>query len=163
MTRRRRGTFNAGEWKPMRAIRLLTGALFLMGGVIAADAGAAELKLLSPEAMKPALQELAAAYEKESGNKLKIEYASIEAIQKKVDNDEDYDVVIMDQKQTEALRQTAKVVGGTIKKLAKEKDREYIASSPMLSEQPVAAQTLIQFLDSPKAAEVYKAKGLERG
>ncbi|MGD9616970.1 MAG: substrate-binding domain-containing protein [Alphaproteobacteria bacterium] len=129
---------------------------------MAADAGAAELKVLSPEAMKPALQELAAAYEKESGNKLKIEYAPVEAIQKKVDDDEDYDVVIMDQKQTEALRRTAKVVGGTIKKLASENDREYVASSPMLSEQPVAAQTLIKFLDSPKAAEVYKAKGLQR-
>ena len=147
----------------MHAIRLLTGALFLTGAIMAADAGAAELKVLSPEAMKPALKELAAVYEKESGNKLKIEYAPVEAIEKKVNDDEDYDVVIMDQKQTEALRKTAKVVGGTIKKLASEKDREYIASSPMLSEQPVPAQMLIDFLNGPKAVEVYKAKGLQSG
>src|SRR5215213_2975165 len=73
-------------------------------------AAAAELKVLSPETMKPALQELAATFEKESGNKLKIEYAPIEAIQKKVNDEEDYDVVIMDQKATTALTQKAKVV-----------------------------------------------------
>jgi ABC-type molybdate transport system substrate-binding protein len=154
---------NIGEWEDMRAIRLLGGALLLMGGIMAADASAAEIKVLSAEAMKPALQELAATFEKESGNKVKVEYASAEAIQKKVDDAEDYDVVIMDQKRTDNLRKTAKVVGGSIKKLASAKDDVYVASSPMLTEQPVAAQKLIEFLDSPKAAEVYKAKGLQPG
>jgi ABC-type molybdate transport system substrate-binding protein len=150
-----------GSGKPMRAFRLLTGALFLTGGIIAADASAAELKLLSPEAMKPALQELAAVYEKESGNKVKVEYASLEAIQKKLNEDEDYDVVIMDQKRTTEMTRSAKVVSGSVKRLASEKDEVYVASSPMLSEQPVPAQKLIDFLNGPKAAEVYKAKGLQ--
>jgi ABC-type molybdate transport system substrate-binding protein len=145
----------------MRAIRLLGGALFLMGGIMVADAGAAELKVLSPEAMKPALQELTATFEKESGNKVTVEYAPVEAIHKKVENAEEYDVVIMDQKRTADLTRTAKIVGGSVKKLAAEKDQEFVASSPMLTEQPVAAQKLIEFLDSPKAAEVYKAKGLQ--
>jgi len=147
----------------MRPVRLLTGAVLLIGGIVSANAGAAELKVLSPEAMKPALQELAAAFEKESGNKIKIDYAPVEAIQKKVSDEEDYDVVIMDQKATTTLTQKAKVVGGSVKKLAKEKDEVYVASSPMLSEQPVAAQKLIEFLESPKAAEVYKAKGMQPG
>jgi ABC-type molybdate transport system substrate-binding protein len=147
----------------MRVIQLLTGAAFVIGGIISANAGAAELKVLSPEAMKPALQELAPAFEKESGDKLKIEYAPVEAIQKKVSDEEDYDVVIMDQKAATALTQKAKIVGGSVKKLAGEKDEAYVASSPMLTEQPVAAQKLIEFLDSPKAAEVYKAKGMQRG
>jgi len=147
----------------MRPLRLLTGAVLLIGGIVSANAGAAELKVLSPEAMKPALQELAAAFEKESGNKIKIDYAPVEAIQKKVSDEEDYDVVIMDQKATTAMTQKAKVVGGSVKQLAKEKDEVYVASSPMLSEQPVAAQKLIEFLESPKAAEVYKAKGMQPG
>lgn len=147
----------------MRAIRLLTGALFLMGAMTAANAGGVELKVLSAEAMKPALQELTATFEKESGNKVKVEYASLDEVQKKVDDAEDYDVVIIDQKHADDLRKKAKVVGGSIKKLASEKDQVYVASSPMLTEQPVVAQKLIEFLDSPKAAEVYKAKGMQPG
>lgn len=143
--------------------RLLTGAVLLIGVIVSADAGAAELKVLSPEALKPALQELAPAFEKESGNKLRIDYAPVEAIRKKVNDEEDYDVVIMDQKATSDLTRTAKVVGGSIKKLASGKDEAYVASSPMLSEQPVAAQKLIEFLDSPQAGEVYKAKGMQPG
>jgi ABC-type molybdate transport system substrate-binding protein len=148
----------------MRAIRVLAGGLFLAAGVMAAaDAGAVELKVLSAEAMKPALQELAAAFEKESGDKLTVDYASPSDVQKKVDDAEDYDVVIMDQKHANDLGRKAKVVVGSIKKLASDKgsDMVYTASSPMLTEQPVAAQKLIEFLDSPKAAEVYKAKGLQ--
>lgn len=146
----------------MRAIRLLTGAVFLIGGIMAADAGAAELKVLSAEAMKPALQELAPAFEKESGHKLKVDYASDAEVQKKVEGAEDYDVVIVDKAGTEKLRKEAKIVGGTRKNLTSDKGAKgaYIASSPMLTEQPVAAKALIDFLGSPKAVEVYKAKGL---
>jgi molybdate transport system substrate-binding protein len=40
-------------------------------------------------------------------------------------------------------------------------DLVYVAGSPMLSEQPVAAKALIDFLNGPKANEVYKAKGAQ--
>ena len=39
----------------------------------------------------------------------------------------------------------------------------YAAGSPFFSEQPIAAKTLIDFLADPKAAAVYKAKGLQPG
>ena len=62
----------------MRTIRLLSGALFLMGAMMAADAGAAELKVVSAEAMKPALQELAPKFEAASKHKLVIAYAPMQ-------------------------------------------------------------------------------------
>ena len=40
-------------------------------------------------------------------------------------------------------------------------DLIFVAGSPMLSENPVGAQQLIDFLAGPKAAEVYSAKGLQ--
>jgi molybdate transport system substrate-binding protein len=40
-------------------------------------------------------------------------------------------------------------------------DLVYVAGSPMLSEQPVAAKALIDFLNGPKANEVYKSKGAQ--
>lgn len=147
----------------MRAIRLLTGVFVVAAGVIAAEASAAELKVLSPEGMRPALQELASDFEKESGHKLKIDYVSATEVEKKAGESEDYDVVIVGKAGTEKLRKQAKIVGGTIKTLGSENgsSEPYIASSPMLSEQPAAAKALVDFLGGPKAKEVYKAKGLQ--
>ena len=42
-------------------------------------------------------------------------------------------------------------------------DTVYVAASPMISEQPIAAKALIDFLASPDAKAVYKAKGMEPG
>jgi molybdate transport system substrate-binding protein len=42
-------------------------------------------------------------------------------------------------------------------------DLVYVAGSPFFSEQPIAAKALIDFLADPKAAAVYKAKGLQPG
>jgi molybdate transport system substrate-binding protein len=42
-------------------------------------------------------------------------------------------------------------------------DLVYDAGSPFFSEQPIAAKALIDFLADPKAAAVYKAKGLKPG
>ena len=60
----------------MRTIRLLAGTLALVTGVLAAEASAAELKVLSAGAMRGVLQELGPAFETASGHKLKIEYAT---------------------------------------------------------------------------------------
>ena len=40
-------------------------------------------------------------------------------------------------------------------------DLVYVAGAPYVSEQPIAAKALIDFLADPKAAAVYKAKGLQ--
>jgi len=42
-------------------------------------------------------------------------------------------------------------------------DLVYVAGAPYLSEQPITAKALIDFLADPKAAAVYKAKGLQPG
>ena len=42
-------------------------------------------------------------------------------------------------------------------------DLVYVAGAPYVSEQPIAAKALIDFLGEPKTAPVYKAKGLQPG
>src|SRR5271169_3603399 len=42
-------------------------------------------------------------------------------------------------------------------------DLVYVAGAPDVSQQPIAAKALIDFLADPKAAAVYKAKGLQPG
>ena len=92
--------------------RITAGLLFLTAVAMAATgASAAELKLLSVEAMKPALQELTPAFEADSKHKLKVEYAAPEAIEKKITSDEDYDVVILDKPRVDKLYAAANVAG----------------------------------------------------
>ena len=42
-------------------------------------------------------------------------------------------------------------------------DLVYVAGAPYVSQQPIAAKALIDFLADPKAAAAYKAKGLQPG
>jgi len=96
----------------MSARRLTAGTLFLAAAVVATDAGAAELKVLSVEAMRPALQELAKEFEAASKDTLKIEYATAAAIEKKLADGEEYDIVIVDNAITKKLDAAAHIAGG---------------------------------------------------
>ena len=148
----------------MYASRWCVGLVFLAAAIAAGGAGAAELKVLSVDAMKPALQELAPAFETASKHKLKIDYATAEAIEKKIDGDEEYDVVIVDHAITSKLIAKAKIAGGLIKGLAKKgPDLVYDVSTTNFSMEPLAAKALVDFLAEPKATEVYKAKGFQPG
>jgi len=253
----------------------LAGALGVQSGAIH-QAGAAELNVISAGAMRSALQELAPEFEKTSGHKLKIEYGTAGAVEKKAGaEDAEYDIVILTKPRMDDLVKKAKVAGGAtavlfrapiavavkegapkpdissdekfkqallnaksiayvdpasggtsgihiakvLEKLgiadqvkAKTKlvsagpgqgsprvgepvargeaeigiqpiselnevkgitvvgplpedlqspDLVYVAGSPMLSEQPVAAKALIDFLNGPRANEVYKSKGVQ--
>jgi molybdate transport system substrate-binding protein len=82
-------------------------------------AGAAELKVLSAGAMRGVLQELIPQFEKSSGHKVKVEYATAGGVEKKILDDEDIDVAIMNKPRIDGLARKAKVVGGTVASLAK--------------------------------------------
>ena len=152
-----------GGKKMTNPIRLLAGAAFLLATLAAGHAGAATLKVLSVEAMKPALQQLVKDFRKESKNKVKVQYASEATIEKKVTAEEDYDVVILDKKAANKFRVAAKVAGGSIKDLAKKDSDVYTAAMINWTMQPRPAMKLIDFLHTPEAAKVYKAKGLQPG
>ena len=139
-----------------------SGILFLVATVWAAGAVAAELKVLSVEAMQPALLQLAPAFETASKNKLNIDYATAAAVEKKIIDEEEYDVVIVDTPITTNLGAAAKIATGSIRTLAKQNaERVYDASSTNWCQEPGAAMALIDFL--AKSSEVYKAKGLQPG
>jgi ABC-type molybdate transport system substrate-binding protein len=143
-------------------VRGLALVLFVAIAAMAGEAGAAELKLLSVEAMKPALQELAPAFEASAKHKLKVEYASAADIEKKVSAAEEYDVVVVDDAITKKLAAGAKVAGGLIKQVAKHDNLVYAVSTTNWTDKPLEAKALVDFLAGPKAADVYKAKGLQK-
>src|SRR3984893_13953867 len=102
----------------MRTIRLLAGTFALLTGVLAAEASAAELRVLSAGAMRAVLQDLAPAFETASGHKLKIEYATAGVIEQKVAADDEIDVAILTKPRIDKLANQAKIVGGSTKTLA---------------------------------------------
>jgi molybdate transport system substrate-binding protein len=104
---------------PKTASRLLAAAVMLLAGLAAGLAGAAEVKVVSAAAMRAALQELAPAFEKESGHKLKIEYATAGKVEEKVAADEQFDVAILTKPRADKLVGKAKLVGGTTATLAR--------------------------------------------
>ena len=103
----------------IRAIQLLAGTLALVTGIFAAEASAAELKVLSTGSMRGVLQELAPAFETASGHKLKIDYASAAEIEKKVTAEDEIDVAILTKPRADKLVREAKIVGGTATPLAR--------------------------------------------
>src|SRR5262249_12814869 len=82
-------------------------------------AKAAEVKVLAADAMQTVLHELAPAFEKASGNKLKIQYETSGKVSDAVAGDQDYDVVILTKPLADKLVSKAKLVGGTAAVLGK--------------------------------------------
>jgi molybdate transport system substrate-binding protein len=260
-----------------RTIRLFAVVLGLLSGPLLGQAAAAELKVLSAGAMRAVLEELGPAFEKSSGHKLKIEYATAGKVEEKVTADDAIDVAIATKPRVDKLVRVAKLVSGTTTTLAsaplgvavkkgaakpdissveafkkallnaksiaytdpasggtsgihlaqmieklgianelkpktklvssspgqgsprageailrgeaelamqpiselkevegvevvgplpaelQSPDLVYVAASPMIAEQPIAAKALIDFLAGPSAKAVYKAKGMEPG
>jgi ABC-type molybdate transport system substrate-binding protein len=144
------------------AIRLLAVVVALFAGLSAGAAGAAELKVLSTEAMRPMLQELAPAFEAASKNKLVIAYASDADVEKKVASDESIDIAIMTKGQIDKLVKTARLLTATkVLATGASPDQVYVVGSSFFTEQPLAATALIDFLGGPEAKKVYEAKGLK--
>jgi molybdate transport system substrate-binding protein len=99
-------------------IRLLAVVLATLTGLAGGATDAAELKVLSAGSMRAVLQELGPAFEKSSGHKLSIEYATAGKIEEKVAADDTIDVAILSKPRADKLVRVAKLVGGTATTLA---------------------------------------------
>ncbi len=148
---------------PKNVVRLYAVVLALLAGLSTGTAGAVELKVLSTEAMRPTLEELAPAFEAASKNKLVIAYATDADVEKKVASDETIDVAILTKPGADKLVKNAKMVGGTAEVVAKgsSPDLIYVVGSSFACEKPLAAKALIDFLTGPAAKKVFQAKGLQ--
>lgn len=101
------------------ALRLITLTMALLAGLSAGPAGAAEIKVLSAGAMRAVLQQLGPAFEKASGNKLVIEYATAAKVEAKVAADEEIDVAILTKPRADKLVHVGELIGGVMPTLAR--------------------------------------------
>ena len=150
----------------MRAIRFFLAvlAIALLTGLAPGESRAAELKVLSTEAMKAALQELAPAFEAASKHKLVIAYATDEEVEKQMSTDDTIDIAIVTKPRMDKLIRAARLLTPPASKVlatGASPDLVYVAGSTFFTEQPVAARALVEFLTGPEAKKVYEAKGLK--
>jgi molybdate transport system substrate-binding protein len=102
-----------------RFVRLFVLGTILLAGPLFGHADAAELKVVSAGAMRAVLQELAPVFEKSTGHKLSVEFATAGGVEKKVADDEAIDVAILTKPRIDKLVNEAKVAGGSIAVLAR--------------------------------------------
>jgi molybdate transport system substrate-binding protein len=103
---------------PKRIFRMLAAAGLIVV-LSAGAAGAAELKVVCAGALRAVLQQLGPEFEKTSGHKLSIEYATAGKVEEKVTSDDTVDVAILTKPRADKLVRSAKLVGGTATALAK--------------------------------------------
>jgi len=80
---------------------------------------AAELTVLSPQAMKPALTDLIPQFERSTGNQVTIFYSSTSALVKEIQDGKVADLAILYPKQIEELQDEGKIVEQSITPIAK--------------------------------------------
>jgi molybdate transport system substrate-binding protein len=104
---------------PKISRRVFAATVALLAASSAGAASAAEIKVLCSGAMRAVLQQLAPTFQRSSGHKLMIEYATAGKVEEKVAADEVIDVAILTKPRAEELVRAAKLVGGTTTALAR--------------------------------------------
>jgi molybdate transport system substrate-binding protein len=92
-------------------MRSSIAAIAAMLGIMSANiAIGAELTVLSPQAMKPALSDLIPQFEHSSGNQVTISYAPTSQLVKEIEGGKNADLAILYPQQIEQLQNEGKIV-----------------------------------------------------
>ena len=101
-------------------LRQSIAALAVVGSLMTASiAHAAELKVLSAQAMRPALNDLVPQFERSSGIDVTIFYATASALVKEIEDGKMADLAILSPKQIEQLQEEDKIVEDSLIPVAK--------------------------------------------
>lgn len=85
-----------------------------MGLIFTATANAAEVKVISPGAMRSTIQEVAAAFAKATGNRVTIDYGTAGGVEQKVMSGERVDVVLVTKPRLDKLAAAGMVASNTV-------------------------------------------------
>src|SRR4051794_25734862 len=90
---------------------VLSGLLFVTSSATRADA--AEVKLLAPVSLRSLLPEVLPQFEKSSGDKVTVEYATLGAITDRVAKGDAADVAMVSPEQNDDLQKQGKLLAGS--------------------------------------------------
>ncbi len=102
-----------------RSSGLLMGAVIGIFGIMAQPASAAEIKVLTTGAFKSVVMALVPEYEKATGNKVVVDNGTVGQLQKRVDDGEAFDVLVLSPKGIEDYIKSGKIVAGTNARVGK--------------------------------------------
>jgi molybdate transport system substrate-binding protein len=102
-----------------RSSGLLVGAIFGMVGIMAQPASAAEIKVLTTGAFKQVLMALVPEYEKATGNKVVVDNGTVGQLQKRVDDGEAFDVLVLSPKGIDDYIKSGKIAAGSDARVGK--------------------------------------------
>ena len=108
-----------------RASGKLRQSIAALTGVVASSlmtasiAHAAELKVLSAQAMRPALNDLVPQFERSSGIRVTISYATASALVKEIEDGKIADLAILSPKQIKQLQEEDRIVEDSLTPVAK--------------------------------------------
>ena len=105
-----------GSKKLYRCVAALAVISFVM---LASNANAVELSVLSPHSMKPALNDLIPQFEQSSGNRVVISYATASNLVKEIEGGKTADLAILSPEQIEQLEEDGKIVEDSSMPIAK--------------------------------------------
>ena len=132
------------SWKLRQSIAALAAVVASL--MTASIAHAAELKVLSAQAMSPALNDLIPQFERSSGIQVTISYAPASALVKEIEDGKIADLVILSPKQIKQLQEEDKIVEDSLIPVAKLEFGVVIrkgATKPDLSTVHALKQTLM--------------------
>jgi molybdate transport system substrate-binding protein len=95
------------------AAKIALTTTIVVTGLVTPGAFAAEIRLLSSNAMTDVMQDLVPAFERESGHKVVATYEPTNGVLKRIGNDEAFDVVLIIRQSVEDLKAAGKVVAGS--------------------------------------------------
>jgi molybdate transport system substrate-binding protein len=102
-----------------RSSGFLVGAIFGMVGIMAQPASAAEIKVLTTGAFKQVLMALVPEYEKATGNKVVVDNGTVGQLQKRVDDGEAFDVLVLSPKGIDDYIKSGKIAAGSNARVGK--------------------------------------------
>jgi len=105
-----------GSKKLYRCVAALAVISFVM---LASNANAVELSVLSPHSMKPALNDLIPQFEQSSGHRVVISYATASNLVKEIEGGKTADLAILSPEQIEQLEEDGKIVEDSSMPIAK--------------------------------------------
>jgi molybdate transport system substrate-binding protein len=129
-----------------------------------AAAQAAEIKVLSSNALKPVLEDLVPQFEKATGHRVRAEFAPAADLKARIEKREAFDVAILTTPLMDELAKNSHIASGSRFDVARSgAGGVFAAAGGASAREPAAALEFLRYLKAPEAVKVIRAKGMDPG